>query len=143
MGCLKSNKIYIQGLIKVPSGTTASSTGRFGLAESADSSDNDTSAEFSRLNDLLQSRGLPSHIVNAFGSKVQQFLHRTMSSGVSSRSQQLITSLQQPDDSIKLTALAELCQLLVMGNEDTLVGIAVPPAFGWPTGVRPSAYLEG
>jgi E3 ubiquitin-protein ligase TRIP12 len=128
MGYLKSNKIYIQGLIKVPSGTTASSTGRFGLAESADSSDNDTSAEFSRLTDLLQSRGLPSHIVNAFGSKVQQFLHRTMSSGVSSRSQQLITSLQQPDDSIKLTALAELCQLLVMGNEDTLVGFPIKQA---------------
>jgi E3 ubiquitin-protein ligase TRIP12 len=108
--------------------TTATTAGRFSLIESAESSDNDTSAEFSRLTDLLQSRGLPSHIVNAFGSKVQQFLHRTMSSGISSRSQQLISSLQQPDDSIKLTALAELCQLLVMGNEDTLVGFPIKQA---------------
>ncbi len=100
------------------------------LSESgADSSDNDASvAEFSRLSDILQSRGLPSHIVNAFGSKVQQFLHRTMSSGIGGRSQNLINSLQQPDDSLKLTALAEICQLLVMGNEDTLVGFPIKQA---------------
>jgi E3 ubiquitin-protein ligase TRIP12 len=91
--------------------------------DSADSSDNDN--EFSRLTDLLQSRGLPSHIVNAFGSKVHQFIHRSMSSGVSSRFQQFITSLQQSDDSLKLTALVELCQLLVMGNEDTLVSFPI------------------
>ena len=99
-----------------------------GLVESADSSDNDTSAEFSRLTDLLQARGLPSHIVNAFGSKVQQFLHRTMSSGISSRSQNLISSLQQHDESLKLTALTELCQMLVMGNEDTLIGFPIKQA---------------
>ena len=91
--------------------------------DSAESSDNDN--EFSRLTDLLQSRGLPSHIVNAFGSKVHQFIHRSMSSGVSSRFQQFITSLQQSDDSLKLTALVELCQLLVMGNEDTLVSFPI------------------
>jgi len=99
-----------------------------GLIESADSSDNDTTAEFSRLTDLLQARGLPSHIVNAFGSKVQQFLHRTMSSGITSRSSQLVNSLQQHDESLKLTALSELCQLLVMGNEDTLVGFPIKQA---------------
>jgi len=111
--------------------TTTNQTGiaaASGLIESADSSDNDTTAEFSRLTDLLQARGLPSHIVNAFGSKVQQFLHRTMSSGITSRSSQLISSLQQHDDSLKLTALSELCQLLVMGNEDTLVGFPIKQA---------------
>ena len=51
-----------------------------------------------------------------------------MSSGISGRSQSLITALHQPDDSLKLTALAELCQLLVMGNEDTLVGFPVKQA---------------
>lgn len=105
------------------------SSGAVGLIESAESSDNDTSAEFSRhFSDILQSRGLPSHFVTAFGPKVQQFLHRTMSSGVSGRSQNLINSLQQPDDSVKLTALAEICQLLVMGNEDTLVGFPIKQA---------------
>jgi hypothetical protein len=106
--------------------TSAPST--YALIESAESSDNDTSTEFNRLTDLLQSRGLPSNIVNAFGSKVQQFLHRTMSSGITTRSQQLINSLQQTDESIKLTALVELCQLLVMGNEDTLVGFPIKQA---------------
>jgi hypothetical protein len=118
---------------KTAAATSASSTAAAAAAtaahiESAESSDNDTTAEFSRLTDLLQSRGLPSHIVNAFGSKVQQFLHRTMSSGITGRSQQLIASLQQSDESIKLSALAELCQLLVMGNEDTLVGFPIKQA---------------
>lgn len=108
--------------------TAAAKTTSVRMVESGESSDNDTSAEFNRLSDILQSRGLPSHIVNAFGSKVQQFLHRTMSSGISSRSQNLISTLQQPDDSLKLTALAEICQLLVMGNEDTLVGFPIKQA---------------
>ncbi len=90
-------------------------------------SDNDNS-DFSRLTDILQARGLPTHIVNAFGSKVQQFLSRTISNGLPSRSQQLIQSLQQPDESLKLTALSEMCQLLVMGNEDTLIGFPIKQA---------------
>lgn len=51
-----------------------------------------------------------------------------MSSGITSRSQQLINSLQSTDESLKLTALTELCQLLVMGNEDTLVGFPIKQA---------------
>ena len=69
---------------------TSAPSSAYALIESAESSDNDTSNDFNRLTDLLQSRGLPSNIVNAFGSKVQQFLHRTMSSGITTRSQQLI-----------------------------------------------------
>ncbi|CAF0743765.1 unnamed protein product [Brachionus calyciflorus] len=113
------------------SSTTNNSTAQpknpLSLIES-ESSDTDNTNEFSRLTDLLQSRGLPSHIVNAFGSKVQQFIHRTMSSGISGRFQQLITSLQSPDETVKLTALTELSQLLVMGNEDTLVGFPIKQA---------------
>lgn len=121
-----SNESTIQ--TKSTTTATTTTTTAASLIESAESSDNDNNADFSRLTDLLQSRGLPSHIVNAFGSKVQQFIHRTMSSGISSRFQQLITSLQQPDESLKLTALTELCQLLVMGNEDTLVGFPIKQA---------------
>lgn len=51
-----------------------------------------------------------------------------MSSGMSPHTQQLISSLQQPDESVKLTALTELCQLLVMGNEDTLAGFPIKQA---------------
>jgi E3 ubiquitin-protein ligase TRIP12 len=98
-----------------------------GLPISESESDNDNS-EFSRLTDILQARGLPSHIVNAFGTKVQQFLSRTISNGMPSRSQQLIQTLQQPDESLKLTALSEMCQLLVMGNEDTLIGFPIKQA---------------
>lgn len=48
--------------------------------------------------------------------------------GINTHTQQLISSLQQPDESVKLTALTELCQLLVMGNEDTLVGFPIKQA---------------
>lgn len=51
-----------------------------------------------------------------------------MSSSMNSHVQQLISSLQQPDESVKLTALTELCQLLVMGNEDTLAGFPIKQA---------------
>ena len=122
-----------------PSGSAASASGaKEGSATTAQQQaapSNSNNAEFNRLTDLLQSRGLPTHLVNAFGSKVQQFLHRTISSGsasaaasTSSRSAQLIASLQQPDESLRLTALTELCQLLVMGNEETLAGFPVKQA---------------
>ena len=113
---------------------TSASTTATGAAAAAAATTATGASEFSRLTDLLQSRGLPSHIVNAFGSKVQQFLHRSMSSDMTSRAQQLINTLQQQqqqahsDDSLKLTALVELCQLLVMGNEDTLVGFPIKQA---------------
>ena len=105
---------------------TTSATGPYSFPISESESDDNT--DFSRLTDILQARGLPSHIVNAFGNKVQQFLSRTMSSGLNGRSQQLIQSLQQNDESLKLTALTELCQLLVMGNEDTLAGFPMKQA---------------
>jgi hypothetical protein len=110
--------------------TTASSASHqsHSLALASESeSDTDTS-DFSRLTDILQARGLPTHIVNAFGTKVQQFLSRTISNGLPSRSQQLIQSLQQPDETLKLTALSEMCQMLVMGNEDTLIGFPIKQA---------------
>lgn len=115
---------------------------------------NESANELNRLTDLLQSRGLSSQLVNAFGSKVQQFLHRTISAsssttnanapqasssntsnsstgssgGLGGRSGYLITSLQQSDENVKLTALTEMCQLLVMGNEETLAGFPMKQA---------------
>ena len=106
--------------------STAAATGPYTFPISE--SESDDNADFSRLTDILQARGLPSHIVNAFGNKVQQFLSRTMSSGVNGRSQQLMQSLQQSDETLKLTGLTELCQLLVMGNEDTLAGFPIKQA---------------
>ncbi|RNA30536.1 E3 ubiquitin- ligase TRIP12-like isoform X4 [Brachionus plicatilis] len=128
----KNSKMSEQKSDKAASSSSNSSAASTSQAKNAaaesESSDTDNAAEFSRLSDLLQSRGLPSHIVNAFGSKVHQFIHRTMSSGMSSRYQQLVSSLQQPDESIKLSALTELSQLLVMSNEDSLIGFPIKQA---------------
>jgi hypothetical protein len=121
------------GLAESSSGNESSDTDTAAAAAAAAAVAAATSAatsgaDYNRLSDLLQSRGLPSHLVNAFGSKVQQFLTRTINNGVSSRSTQLIQSLSQPDETLKLTSLTELCQLLVMGNEETLIGFPIKQA---------------
>lgn len=44
------------------------------------------------------------------------------------KSNQLIASLKNPDNSVQLAAAAEICQMLVMGNEDTLHGFPIKQA---------------
>ena len=61
---------FADWILSANSNQPAMATASARHADSGESSDNDTSAEFNRLSDILQSRGLPSHIVNAFGSKV-------------------------------------------------------------------------
>ncbi|XP_071085244.1 E3 ubiquitin-protein ligase TRIP12-like isoform X2 [Haliotis cracherodii] len=74
----------------------------------------------------LQARGLPSHLFGALGPRMHQLLHRTMSGGTMSKVQQLLQGLQASgDEGQQLTAVMEMCQLLVMGNEDSLAGYPV------------------
>lgn len=42
-----------------------------------------------------------------------------------SKAQQLLVGLQASDESEQLQAVIEMCQLLVMGNEDTLAGFPI------------------
>ncbi|ESP04180.1 hypothetical protein LOTGIDRAFT_136701 [Lottia gigantea] len=79
-----------------------------------------------RLQALLEARGLPSQLFGALGPRMHQFLHRTMSGGTMSKVQQLLQGLQATgDEGQQLTAVMEMCQLLVMGNEDSLAGFPV------------------
>ncbi|XP_071797988.1 E3 ubiquitin-protein ligase TRIP12-like isoform X1 [Asterias amurensis] len=83
-------------------------------------------SEVGRLQALLEARGLPPHLFNALGPRMHQLLHRSMGTGASSRAHQLLTGLQATgDESQQLQAVIEMCQLLVMGNEDTLGGFPV------------------
>ncbi|TRY93876.1 hypothetical protein DNTS_023784 [Danionella cerebrum] len=75
---------------------------------------------------LLEARGLPPHLFGPFGPRMSQLFHRTIGSGASSKAQQLLQGLQATgDESQQLQAAIEMCQLLVMGNEETLGGFPV------------------
>lgn len=110
-------------------------------------------SEVGRLQALLESRGLPPHLLGALGPRMQHLLHRTMGSTTcknlliliniilnllvsycltripfftASKATQLLAGLQATgDEGQQLQAVIEMCQLLVMGNEDTLAGFPV------------------
>ncbi|KAI1882670.1 hypothetical protein AGOR_G00237280 [Albula goreensis] len=96
---------------------SGSVAGAVGVATSGESESDDT--EMGRLQALLEARGLPPHL---FGPQ----LLGPIGSGASSKAQQLLQGLQATgDESQQLQAVIEMCQLLVMGNEETLGGFPV------------------
>ncbi|XP_011183950.2 E3 ubiquitin-protein ligase TRIP12 isoform X6 [Zeugodacus cucurbitae] len=89
----------------------------------ADSESDDS--EVGRLQALLEARGLPPHLFGALGPRMTHILHRTIGNSSSSKAQQLLQGLQSHDESQQLQAAIEMCQMLVMGNEDTLAGFPI------------------
>ncbi|XP_042195203.1 E3 ubiquitin-protein ligase TRIP12 isoform X3 [Callorhinchus milii] len=121
-----------------PQGASASSSvaGAVGMSNSGESESDDS--EMGRLQGrktwvnpslnkaLLEARGLPPHLFGPLGPRMSQLFHRTIGSGASSKAQQLLQGLQATgDESQQLQAVIEMCQLLVMGNEETLGGFPV------------------
>ncbi|XP_030915914.1 E3 ubiquitin-protein ligase TRIP12 isoform X1 [Geospiza fortis] len=108
-----------------PQGAAASSSvaGAIGMTTSGESESDDS--EMGRLQALLEARGLPPHLFGPLGPRMSQLFHRTIGSGASSKAQQLLQGLQATDESQQLQAVIEMCQLLVMGNEETLGGFPV------------------
>ncbi|XP_055377635.1 E3 ubiquitin-protein ligase TRIP12 isoform X2 [Condylostylus longicornis] len=100
-------------------GTTAS-VATTSASTHADSESDDS--EVGRLQALLEARGLPPHLFGALGPRMTHILHRTIGNSSSSKAQQLLQGLQSHDESQQLQAAIEMCQMLVMGNEDTLAG---------------------
>ncbi|XP_021937421.1 E3 ubiquitin-protein ligase TRIP12 isoform X3 [Zootermopsis nevadensis] len=101
------------------------SGGPSGVTASAADSESDDS-EVGRLQALLEARGLPPHLFGALGPRMQTLLHRSMGASSSSKAQQLLQGLQATgDEGQQLQAVIEMCQMLVMGNEDTLAGFPV------------------
>ncbi|WAR12555.1 TRIPC-like protein, partial [Mya arenaria] len=76
---------------------------------------------------LLEARGLPSQLFGALGPRMHQLLHRTMGSNSSmNKAQQLLQGIQATgNEDQQLSSVIEMCQMLVMGNEDTLAGFPV------------------
>ncbi|CAG2167437.1 unnamed protein product, partial [Oppiella nova] len=94
------------------------------LVGSADSESDDS--EMGRLQALLEAKGLPPHLFGALGPRMQHLLNRSIGTSSSSKAHQLLQGLQaNGDEGQQLQAVMEMCQLLVMGNEDTLGGFPV------------------
>lgn len=103
------------------SGTQPGTSGHHPDSESDDS-------EVGRLQALLEARGLPPQLFSALGPRMHTLLHRTMGANSSSKAQQLLQGLQCQDESQQLQAAIEICEMLVMGNEDTLAGFPIKQA---------------
>ncbi|KAK3585606.1 hypothetical protein CHS0354_004511 [Potamilus streckersoni] len=104
----------------VPSNSSGGATAMTSESESDE-------ADMGRLQALLEARGLPSQLFGALGPRMHQLLHRTMGGSSSmNKAQQLLQGLQSTgNEGQQLTAVIEMCQMLVMGNEDTLAGFPV------------------
>ena len=78
---------------------------------------------------MLEARGFPPHLAGVLGPRMHNLiLNRSMAPSTMSRAQQLLAGLQATgDESRQLQAVIEMCQMLVMGNEDTLAGFTVRP----------------
>lgn len=105
---------------------SAAAGGPSSLTGTAVDSEGDDS-EVGRLQALLEARGLPPHLLGALGPRMQHLLHRSMgANSAASKAQQQLTGLQAVgDEGQQLQAVIEMCQMLVMGNEDTLAGFPV------------------
>ncbi|XP_035227054.1 E3 ubiquitin-protein ligase TRIP12-like [Stegodyphus dumicola] len=81
-------------------------------------------SELGRLHAILEAKGIPLSVFGALGHRM--LFQRSMSSASNARVQQLLQGLQADgDEGQQLQAVIEMCQLLVMGNEDTLAGFPV------------------
>ncbi|CAH0722778.1 unnamed protein product, partial [Brenthis ino] len=104
-------------------GGSGAGAGASAVAEESSSEE----GEVGRLQALLEARGLPPHLLGALGPRMQHLLHRTVTANsAASKAAQLLAGLQATgDEGQQLQAVIEMCQLLVMGNEDTLAGFPV------------------
>lgn len=105
----------------------AGTSGQPGTSGHHPDSESDDS-EVGRLQALLEARGLPPQLFSALGPRMHTLLHRTMGANSSSKAQQLLQGLQCQDESQQLQAAIEMCEMLVMGNEDTLAGFPIKQA---------------
>ncbi|XP_044752969.1 E3 ubiquitin-protein ligase TRIP12 isoform X2 [Coccinella septempunctata] len=105
--------------------SASAGSGPSGLGLGIDSESDEN--EVGRLQALLEARGLPPHLFGALGPRMQHILHRSMSSNSSvAKAQALLPGLQAiGDEGQQLQAVIEMCQILVMGNEEILTGFPV------------------
>lgn len=86
--------------------------------------------EVTRLQAVLEARGLPSQFLNSFTSRMNQLSERAASTAATGKQiQELMQRIEtSADEGEILVTLIELCQLLVMGNEESLAGFPIRQA---------------
>lgn len=84
-----------------------------------------TENDMNRLQSLLESRNLHQHFIGL--PRMPSIFYRSFSnSPTNTKATQLINGLNSAaNDSEKLHYVLEMCQILLMGNEDTLVGFPI------------------
>ncbi|XP_062521457.1 E3 ubiquitin-protein ligase TRIP12-like isoform X2 [Corticium candelabrum] len=86
----------------------------------------DEGGDLVQLHALLEARGLRPELLDALGARGMHHLFGRLppmssTSGTMSRVNQLMTGIEAShDETLQLQSVIELCQMLVMGNEDTL-----------------------
>uniref|UniRef100_A0A2K5LSA2 E3 ubiquitin-protein ligase n=1 Tax=Cercocebus atys TaxID=9531 RepID=A0A2K5LSA2_CERAT len=85
----------------------------------------ESESDDSEMGPLKKKRGGGGHLFGPLGPRMSKKKNRGGGSGASSKAQQLLQGLQASDESQQLQAVIEMCQLLVMGNEETLGGFPV------------------
>ncbi|KAK4337072.1 hypothetical protein RND71_043702 [Anisodus tanguticus] len=112
-------------LINFPNQPSVATTSSLNSSVQLESDDN----EMSRLQALLEAKGLPPHFFGSLGPKVQHLLHRSIGSSSNNKANQLLQGIQAiGDEGQQLQSVMEMCQLLVMGNEETLIGFPTKQA---------------
>ena len=100
----------------------SSNNSTFAVSAQLDAESDDS--DMSRLQTILESRGLHPHFLGL--PRMQNFFYRSLNSTSNSKAQQLLQALNSTtNDAEKLNYVLEMCQLLLMGNEDTLVGFPI------------------
>ena len=133
-GVTTSTKLIASTSSMEPSEASGGAGGGGGVPSSSGTSsgtgDDTDESEMGRLQALLEARGLPPHIFGVLGPRMQHLLHRSIGSNSSSKAHELLKLITAPgaDEGQQLQAVMEMCQLLVMGNEDTLAGFPVKQA---------------
>ncbi|XP_065841096.1 E3 ubiquitin-protein ligase TRIP12-like isoform X2 [Oscarella lobularis] len=99
------------------------SASRTSNSRSSGGATRDPEDDLGRLHALLEARGIRSELLEALGARGFHLLSRSTSHGAGSKVSQLINGIEAAhDEGLQLQSVIELCQLLVMGNEDTLAG---------------------
>ncbi|KAF6033617.1 hypothetical protein EB796_008077 [Bugula neritina] len=79
--------------------------------------------DMARLQAMLEARGVPPHMFGSLESNMRNIIQRSMCSSAMNKVTSLIKGMQTKDDEgQQLSSVMEMCQILVMGNEENLAG---------------------
>lgn len=105
-------------------GSNSIYTRSYGIIAQTSADNENEEIEMNRLQSILESRGIHQHILGI--PRVQNLFYRSLNSSSNTKAQQLLDALNSAsNDSEKLQCVLEMCQILLMGNEDTLVGFPI------------------